>query len=327
MRFFHLPPQDDLALRQQARAPVTGLRGVLPDAAWLHDTAREHGVDFATATFYEAVLAHPVHSAFVQQIMAMPEPLEVGCRAGSIMLVPGFVWEDYPELGADGQLIMQVAQRLGFDVHRVPVHGRGALSDNAERIIAALDSLTAKRSWLVTLSKGSADLGYALRSRREAIAWEKLAGWINVCGSPNGSDLATVIVDSPWRQLGARAMCCSSRIPFQALRELSTRHPIWEVPLALPAEFRVINVLGMPLRWHLTRALVARHRLLARHGPNDGVVLCANAFITPGLIYPLWGYDHYFRGPEIVPLLYRLFRWVQDEERAMRVPVMQQCGT
>ena len=80
-----------------------------------------------------------------------------------------------------------------------------------------------------------------------------------------------------------------------------------------PAALRTINVVALPMRWHVSRVLASRHRMLSILGPNDGVVLCANAYVLPGLIYPLWSYDHYCRGAEMVPLLYRLFSYVRAQ--------------
>ena len=60
--------------------------------------------------------------------------------------------------------------------------------------------------------------------------------------------------------------------------------------------FAVIHLLGFPLRQHLSNAIASRcHRQLARFGPNDGAMLLAEACALPGLIYPVWGADHYLR--------------------------------
>jgi hypothetical protein len=310
MRFFDDPPHDDVALRRAAQPVAAGLNGRLPDAQWLRSLSHERGVDFATAVLYEAVMAHPGHGSFARHIESLA-PAREGGAAGRLVLVPGLVWEDYPQLGADGQLIMDVARRLGFSVERIPVSGRATLSLNARTIVRFLEGLDAAEAWLVSLSKGSADLRFAMSGRFGLFPWHRFRGWVNICGSPNGSDLASLLTASPLRRLEARALCLASGIPFQAMLEISSRHSSWSGLPALPAGFRTINVVGMPLRWHLSRMLASRHRMLSSLGPNDGVVLCTNAFVSPGVVYPLWGYDHYFRGAEMVPLLYRLFAYVR----------------
>ncbi len=310
MRFFDHPPADDIALRRAAQPVAAGLDGRLPEASWLHSLTGEHGVDFATAVLYEALRAHPKHGEFAARIEALAMPREGGV-AGKLVVVPGLVWEDYPQLGADGNLIIDVARRLGFDVERVPVRGRSTLSSNARDITQFVAGLEASDAWLVSLSKGSADLRLAMSGRFGAFPWGKFRGWINICGSPNGSDLASLLTATPLRRLEARALCLASRIPFQAMLEIASSHESWCAMPASPAGFHTINIVGLPLRWHVSRMLAARHRMLSALGPNDGVVLCANAFVLPGVIYPLWGYDHYFRGAGMVPLLYRLFAHVR----------------
>jgi hypothetical protein len=206
---------------------------------------------------------------------------------------------------------MDVARRLGFSVHRVRVDGRAAPSANAASILRFVSELQFNGAWFVTLSKGSADLRFAMSGRFGAFPWDKFAGWVNICGSPNGSDLAALMTASYLCRLGARAVCLAARVPYRAMLEISSQHELWRASPPLPRGFPVINVVGLPLTWHLSRMLASRHRLLSTEGPNDGVVLCLNAFAAPGVIYPLWGYDHYFRGASIVPLLYRLFAHVR----------------
>lgn len=320
MRFFAFAPQDDFALRREARAAAAALAGELPDDAALAALTRERGADFATAVLYEAVRGHPVHRPFIEAVdSAVPPPASAG-RAGTIVVVPGLVHEDHPELGADGALVIDVARRLGFDTYRIPTRGRGTVSGNAAIIASWLRDAPLADAWLVSLSKGGADLGWALAGAPESIPWAKLAGWINVGGSPHGSDLAAALLAHRGRRLGLRLTCLASRIPFRAAREIASGHPAWRRPLALPPGFRMINVVGMPLGWHVTPGLAARHRLLAARGPNDGVVLCRNAFVTPGLVYPVWGYDHYFRGPEVASLLHRLFAYLRRPHRGAATP-------
>jgi hypothetical protein len=52
--------------------------------------------------------------------------------------------------------------------------------------------------------------------------------------------------------------------------------------------------LGFPLARHIRRRQTRRwHRRLACHGPNDGATILADACDLPGLIFPVWGADHY----------------------------------
>ena len=72
----------------------------------------------------------------------------------------------------------------------------------------------------------------------------------------------------------------------------------------------VINVVGFPLTFHLNGTTRARHKQLAACGPNDGSTLLRDAIVEPGLVYPVWGADHYFRVPQASRLLYQLFPYL-----------------
>jgi hypothetical protein len=56
-----------------------------------------------------------------------------------------------------------------------------------------------------------------------------------------------------------------------------------------------------------------RHQKLAYLGPNDGSTLLRDAIVETGLIYPVWGADHYFQIPEASQILYRLFLYLNRQ--------------
>jgi hypothetical protein len=114
---------------------------------------------------------------------------------------------------------------------------------------------------------------------------------------------------SGWRWGLGQALRLRLGVPDRTLREYASDQAHWRRPLVLPDGLRVINIVACPLRWHLGRAVASEHALLAPLGPNDGVTLCAQAEL-PGETFPLWGADHYFRAPQVVPLLERLLRYL-----------------
>ncbi|HEV3458903.1 MAG TPA: hypothetical protein VHG32_20320, partial [Thermoanaerobaculia bacterium] len=66
--------------------------------------------------------------------------------------------------------------------------------------------------------------------------------------------------------------------------------------LRLPAHLTLVNVVGFPLREHFEHAFSRRcHRRLAPLGPNDGSLVLADVCALPGLLYPVWGADHYLQ--------------------------------
>ncbi|HEX8967652.1 MAG TPA: hypothetical protein VF937_07225, partial [Chloroflexota bacterium] len=78
-----------------------------------------------------------------------------------------------------------------------------------------------------------------------------------------------------------------------------------------PPGLLVISVVGFPLRAHLAGTPRRRHAELARlGGPNDGATLLRDAMLEPGLVYPVWGADHYFRVPFASEVMYRIFTYL-----------------
>jgi hypothetical protein len=74
------------------------------------------------------------------------------------------------------------------------------------------------------------------------------------------------------------------------------RDSLLDFELSLPAHVQLISVVGFPLREHLTRTIARRcHRRLTPLGPNDGGLVLADVCKLPGLIYPMWGADHYLQ--------------------------------
>jgi len=79
------------------------------------------------------------------------------------------------------------------------------------------------------------------------------------------------------------------------LGESSPPSPL-SVPLRLPPGLRLVSIVGFPLRRHLTNAFMRRcHQIISPLGPNDGGLLLADACHLPGVVYPVWGADHYLR--------------------------------
>jgi hypothetical protein len=82
--------------------------------------------------------------------------------------------------------------------------------------------------------------------------------------------------------------------------------------LSLPPSLRVVNLIGVPLHSHVQqRSLFKRYAAMQALGPNDGMALLPDLLVEAGQTYPLWGADHYFRTPQVSPLLYKLFRYVR----------------
>ena len=109
--------------------------------------------------------------------------------------------------------------------------------------------------------------------------------------------MAAWLVSRKLRFLAAWLFFKCSGHNFEFLRELtpSPGGPLASPP-RIPNSMSLINVVGFPLRRHLTNGFMrACHSRIAQFGPNDGGVLLADVCQLPGLLYPVWGADHYLR--------------------------------
>lgn len=293
---FAAPPCDEAALRAQARRLLAGRPF---HVAWLAEATAQHGPDLATAMAYEALLADPGNAELLAK-------LQEGSAEGlHLAIIPTMYHRERPEIGGDGSLVAAIATRLGAHVETVPVASLGAIAANAELIANTMRRWEAPR-WLVTLSKGSADLKCALL--REPTLWSRVAGWISLAGMPGGTPLAEARPGRPIAHALLRAWLAWRGADGAMLAEMGATGALSRAPLVPPTDLPVVNIVGLPLASHLRAPVDRAWRFLATNGPNDGCVPLAKALL-PGRTIPLWGADHYLRTPELQPLLAGLLTW------------------
>jgi hypothetical protein len=154
---------------------------------------------------------------------------------------------------------------------------------------------------VVSLSKGSADVKAALAAPGGQAAFAKVAAWIDLSGTTEGTPVVDWLQGVWWRWLAIRLTLAVRRQPLEAIRELGAASGPLARPAVLPVGMTHIRVLGFPLRRHLhhpwSRRAFARLELM---GPNDGGgVLLQRAMELcrgPGsVVLPVWGADHYLR--------------------------------
>jgi hypothetical protein len=263
---------------------------------------REHGVDFATALWYDRVRRAEPHRAFIKAVEALDADAALPPTSARLLVAPAAFWREYPQFGADGAAVLAAARALGMNAEMIRTPSTGSVSENARVIRQALAKEADGSVVLASLSKGGADVRMALE-QDPALA-RKVRAWINVCGIIHGSPLVDGMLDGAWwRRLALRAFLARWRADFGLLREL--RHAPSPRAMA-PAGVFVVNVVACPLSIHTAGAITKRHRQLARLGPNDGSTLLADAIVDGGVVYPVWGADHYFRTPDAPALIRRI---------------------
>jgi hypothetical protein len=134
--------------------------------------------------------------------------------------------------------------------------------------------------------------------------------WISLSGILHGTPMAGWFLHSGFRRWLARSMCRYRGYDFSVLDELDRHARSALAPaLVLPSWLQVVHVVGFPLSCHLRSRRSRRgYRRLAALGPNDGGgILLGDLCRLPGLIYPVWGADHYLEpGWDVRPLIRRI---------------------
>lgn len=292
--------------------------------SWKHLAAEElsaisvaEGIDFATTLLYQRLLQSPEHGPFIQQLESI-SGLDVGRSHlnADIVIVPGAFYGEYPNTGADGRALRDVASEFGCTCEMIPLPSFGRLLPNARTICDWLANRLSKPVVLVSLSKGGADVKIALAQRDADHAFRNVRVWINMCGLVNGTPLVSWIAASRIRTMWYRFLLGLRGYDFQVVRELTSEPggPL-DCELEIPGHIQAIHAIGFPLKQHLTDPLARRcFCRLKPLGPNDGSVVLADVCRLPGIVYPVWGADHYLRpaSGDVRILAIRVFRWLAE---------------
>lgn len=293
-------------------------RWILPTAEKIQEVATREGIDAATTQLYQSVLESPQHGPFVRridEICKRAEPRRWQAEV-PLVIVPGAFYRENPHSGADGRLLREQAERLRCPTGIIPIASRGTLKQNARIICDWLLEHPEQPVILASLSKGGADVKMAMAEPDAAGAFKNVAAWVNLCGILNGTPMAEWLLS---RKLVALLNRLYYRLRGQSLEFLGDLRygagcPLdFQVPL--PRHVQMITIAGFPLREHLSNALARRcHRRLAPLGPNDGSLVLADVCALPGLIYPIWGADHYLRPKtDVCQLVLAVLQYLNEE--------------
>ena len=280
-------------------APAPPVPAALPNAGELRETAAREGIDAATDRLYRGLLESPVHGPFIRRVAAI-------CRAGAplrwqrdavLVIVPGAFYREHPRSGADGRLVREQAERVGCPTELIPLASTGTLRDNARTICDWLSQQPARPMILASLSKGGADVKMALEEPDAERAFENVVAWISLSGILAGTPMADWVLSPQWGAVLTRLYYRLRGQNLHFLRELRYGRGLpLDFDLRLPQHVQLISIVGFPLREHLTRRISRRcHERLTPLGPNDGGLVLADVCALPGLVYPIWGADHYLQ--------------------------------
>jgi hypothetical protein len=215
----------------------------------------------------------------------------------TVAIAPGAFYREFPHTGADGRLLRETAEKFGCRTELIPASSTGSLAENARVILDWLHGHRQQPVILASVSKGGSDIKLALSLPGAEEAFQHVAAWISVCGILDGSPNVHWLLRRPLRCAFYRTLFRLRGYNFDVIRDL--RHgpgaPL-DFPLRIPPHIAAMHVVGFPLTSHLTNRLSRTlHGRIAAEGPNDGAIRLIDACRWPGVVYPVWGADHYLR--------------------------------
>jgi hypothetical protein len=293
-----------------------------PAESWTAETiqpiAAREGIDFATAVLYETLRRSPKHGPLIQEMETNPRASSNGRFDATIAIVPGAFYRERPETGADGRIVAEEAIRLGCRAVQVPLKSFGSLTENAAILLDWLSRRTEKMLILVSLSKSGAEVRLALDHPDSAMRFQNVAVWVNLSGLVTGTPLARWLLQRAWRCLAVRLWFWWRGHAFEAIRQIERRPGgLLDGPGCLPPHMQAIHVVGFPLLRHLSCPWAVRgHGRIGGLGPNDGGgLLLGDLDRFPGLVYPVWGADHYLRpeGRQTRDIVARLLAYLAEK--------------
>lgn len=301
------PPGDVVALETAAERLLDtvgsdGLAGLL-------DGKDDLSHDLKTMLLYRACFRDE-NGAFLDRVNRLPVPDQPVGQGRNLLIVPGMNFVKHPETGASGDLVAAIGRRLGFDVGILKVQPMGSTSENAALLEQQLRARPPDPVWVISLSKGTADFRGALSGLGGWPRW--LSGWVNLSGVFQGTPVANRITGSrDLPTLALRALIAVGNLVARNIPEMRTDSALWAASVAPPQPDRLVHVIGYPPAWTVEMRISHHYKWLAKHfGPNDGVIPLSECLDYPGRIYPVWGADHFMRGPDLARLVYRLLHYV-----------------
>ena len=260
------------------------------NVARLGEIAARVGIEFATALAYDRVLREARNKVFFD-LVARSRGERIDPKV-LFAIIPGAFYQVHQHSGADGARLVRILREAGAPVETVPIGNFGRVRENARMIADWLGRKRGEKVVLLSLSKGSADVKVALRERPELA--EKLLAWVSLSGISNGTALVDWLGRQRWRMVGIRFYFWWRGLEMAALEDLGTGGLLEEWGSARE-ELPLVNVCGFPLARHLTHRWAPKgYRRLARLGPNDGGgILLGEVTQRPGIVFPVWGADHY----------------------------------
>ena len=294
----------------------------LPDRGELKRLSDEFSVDFASLHLAHRIAQEPgnrrfrnafdrahayTRKAFDQGQIRLPD-----AAAGyEIFFVPGYLYERYPETGADFAAPRRALQQVGLAGHFVETDEDGAIEANADVVAGAIRSRAqrGRRLIVVSASKSGPEVALAL-TRLGPTETRHVAAWFNIVGTLQGTPLADKRLWQLKDQIGDVDIAGVESLATQRSRKRFRGFRI-------PQNVLVVNYIGIPLTGSISFLADKGFGELRHHGPNDGLSLLPDLIAPGGLTLAELGRDHFLLDEEIdvttVAMAITMIRWLGGE--------------
>ena len=301
---FLVAPIDEVALHAKAKIMVSN--------NLQRNQIRNLNSNLATSVLYHQLLNSKKTELF-KQITALDHTSSNDNNKDiKILIVPSLFYLEYPEVGGDGLLAQSIFKNNGLESEIIPINSRGSVTENKEIIRQYIVKESHPNIWLLSISKGTADLRACLQEFNGDNFPTNIKSWINFSGIFCGSILANQRSKSRLNRLFLRLICKLTGVNFHLINELTTQHNYWQQPLPFLKNIDLIHVVGFPLNSHIQPLLSHRFIELSKQGPTDGMIDLIDTLDYPGHIFPIWGCDHFARDQKISKLLYQLCHHISN---------------
>lgn len=287
-----------------AHAPLAPDPGRLPDQARLREVGLEVSLDFAALAFARALGAdeksravqaafdRALHEGTARSEEALRRP---GAFPYTVLFAPAWLYRGFPENGGDFARQRRLLDRLGIANRLIPSEESGSVEDNAAIIADAVREATHAGGdvVLVSTSKSGAEVAHALSRALTPDETPGVAAWLNAGGALRGTPLADDAAGPPNSWI-TRAVFWIAGWRWDGLTSVTTEASRKRLEGArLPDSIAVVNLVAVPVSGTVGAKLSWTYRTLRRHGPNDGVVLLADAVWPGGANLVALGSDHF----------------------------------
>ncbi|HTB79611.1 MAG TPA: SDR family oxidoreductase [Opitutaceae bacterium] len=293
------------------------IRNAPPSPEDLERLSRKFSVDFVSLLLLRSLQQQPdnqrLQERFRRELAATLAEAPMPDYPGYIILfVPGFLYKQDPEVGADFRKPRDAITQLGLPHQLAEIDQIGSVENNAVEIARYITELshTGKKIVLVGASSAGPAIALALGRQLDAAATSAVRAWVNVGGILRGSPRADEALLWPRRWL-SRLICLWKGWDYGIIASYTARVSRARFAgLQLPPHMLIVNFLGIPLSGDVSQRAWHGYLSLRDKGPNDGLTLITDA-IAPGsrtIAEP--GLDHYFLDPAITAKTVALARTV-----------------